>query len=224
MFNIKLDVAFVFKQIHFNQIILLETIHASYNITKFYGKQYSNRLSVVQGQYAFSSIHYFVLHLELVGKPFLKNRTIQNVTYLGHVWYANSVIKDFCFFTKRIIQTCFSDLIWLSPWNYSSSAFINKNIARHSNDHVVRQNMDSIIFLHDCFYWLLGLNENTICFNIPRVVCILNEIDLTNCMLNCFSANIIGRNFGDIIDFQWPCIVIISNYVYTFIPNILRKH
>ena len=100
LFNIKLDVAFVFKQIHFNQIILLETIHASYNITKFYGKQYSNRLSVAQGQYAFSSIHYFVLHLELVGKPFLKNRTIQNVTYLGHVWYANSVIKDFLFFYK----------------------------------------------------------------------------------------------------------------------------
>ena len=84
MFNIKLDVAFVFKPIHFNQIILLETIHASYNITKFYGKQYSNRLSVAQGQFAFSSIHYFVLHLEYEGKTFLKNRTIQNVTYLGH--------------------------------------------------------------------------------------------------------------------------------------------
>ena len=131
-------------------------------------------------------------------------------------------LRTFCFFTKRIIQTCFSDLIWLSPWNYSSSAFINKNIARHSNDHVVRKNMDSIIFLHDCFYWLLGLNENTICF--PRVVCILNEIDLTNCMLNFSSAVIIGRSFGDIINFQWPCIVIISNYVYTFIPNILCKH
>ena len=129
-------------------------------------------------------------------------------------------LRTFCFFTRRIIQTCFSDLIWLSPWNYSSSAFINKNIARHSNDHVVRKNMDSIIFLHDWFYWILGLNENT----IQRVICILNEIDLTNFMLNCFSVVIIGRNSEGIINFQWPCFVIISNYVYTFIPNILRKH